>query len=89
MAGHAVPMTRAAVMAGHAVPMPGEPLPPLAFDTLDRGRLQFDRLDGWRMLVIYRGKHCGLCARYLATLRNLRGGFAKLGAAVPERWGRS
>ena len=36
----------------------------------------------WRLVVIYRGKHCPLCTRYLNTLNELVPDFNKLGVDV-------
>jgi peroxiredoxin len=36
----------------------------------------------WQMVVVYRGKHCPLCARYLVQLQDLVGGFHELGVDV-------
>jgi peroxiredoxin len=37
---------------------------------------------GWRMLVVYRGRHCPLCKRYLKALDGLLGEFEAAGVAV-------
>ena len=39
-------------------------------------------MDGWRLLVIYRGAHCPLCRSYLKTLERLQAGFAEAGITV-------
>tara|TARA_R110000782_G_scaffold120327_4_gene211264 strand:+ start:980 stop:1408 length:429 start_codon:yes stop_codon:yes gene_type:complete len=39
-------------------------------------------MEGWRLLVIYRGAHCPLCRGYLHTLEGLQAGFAEAGIAV-------
>lgn len=31
---------------------------------------------GWQLVVVYRGKHCPLCKKYLGTLKELAPGFA-------------
>lgn len=50
-------------------------------------RRQADRLllrmpRGWRLIVIYRGKHCPLCKQYLGELEKLKDEFAAAGIAV-------
>lgn len=60
----------------------GAAFPPLAFDSLDHGRVDFPALDGWRLLVVYRGKHCPLCVGYLNTLNALLGDFRQTGVEV-------
>ncbi|MDQ6620336.1 MAG: AhpC/TSA family protein [Pseudomonadota bacterium] len=37
---------------------------------------------GWRLLVIYRGKHCPLCRKYLNTLNELLADFREIGVEV-------
>ncbi len=37
---------------------------------------------GWRMFVVYRGKHCPLCKKYLKTLDGLRDGLSAAGVTV-------
>lgn len=37
---------------------------------------------GWRLLVIYRGKHCPLCKQYLTKLDGMQKDFAAAGIAV-------
>ena len=38
--------------------------------------------EGWRLLVIYRGKHCPLCKQYLTTLNGMQDDYAKAGIMV-------
>lgn len=37
---------------------------------------------GWRLVVIYRGKHCPLCTRYLARMDAMQTAFAAAGLTV-------
>ena len=37
---------------------------------------------GWRLLVVYRGKHCGLCRDYLAELNGMLDKFSERGITV-------
>lgn len=37
---------------------------------------------GWRLLVIYRGKHCPICKSYLTTLNGMQDDLAKAEVAV-------
>ncbi|MEP6739537.1 MAG: redoxin domain-containing protein [Caldimonas sp.] len=62
-------------------PLAGAPFPSFGFETLAHGRIEFDTLDGWNMLVVYRGRHCPVCKTYLKTLNTLLDGFseAKIG----------
>ncbi|AHD08859.1 redoxin domain-containing protein [Phaeobacter gallaeciensis] len=36
----------------------------------------------WKLIVVYRGKHCPLCNKYLTQLEQLRDGFSKIGVDV-------
>lgn len=38
--------------------------------------------DGWQLIVVYRGLHCPICSRYLATLDGLAKRFAELGTEI-------
>lgn len=53
----------------------GDPFPDWSWPKVGGGKLAPARLDGWRMLVIYRGKHCGLCRKYLGQLESMRTRF--------------
>jgi peroxiredoxin len=51
----------------------GAALPPLAFSTVDGETIDMAAMPGWRILVVYRGKHCPLCKSYFATLNAMQG----------------
>lgn len=36
----------------------------------------------WTLIVVYRGRHCPLCVKYLATLEGLAGQYEEMGAHV-------
>ena len=36
----------------------------------------------WRLLVVYRGKHCPLCSRYLTELEALKDKFLHIGVDI-------
>ncbi|MBO0332109.1 AhpC/TSA family protein [Sneathiella sp. CAU 1612] len=38
--------------------------------------------ENWRLVVIYRGKHCPICMRYLTQLESLKGEFEAAGLDV-------
>jgi peroxiredoxin len=46
----------------------GSPFPSLPVATVGGGTVDLASRSGWRMLVVYRGKHCPLCKKYLKTL---------------------
>ncbi len=49
----------------------GTVFPALAWDTVAGERLAPMEGSGWRLLIVYRGKHCPLCKAYLNTLGEL------------------
>ncbi len=63
-------------------PAAGETFPALVFDTLAHGRVDFAKVEGWRALIVYRGRHCPICKTYLETLNGLLSEFAGAGVAV-------
>ncbi len=60
----------------------GATFPDLSWETVAGERLQPAKQSGWRMLVVYRGKHCPLCKAYLDTLSGLLGEFEAAGVTV-------
>jgi peroxiredoxin len=63
-------------------PVAGDRFPDLRFDTVAHGRVEFGALQGWRLLVVYRGRHCPLCKAYLKTLDGLLDAYAAAGVSV-------
>jgi peroxiredoxin len=60
----------------------GEAFPDIRVPRLGGGELALAAQAGWRLLVVYRGKHCPLCKPYLKTLDGLLEEFAAAGVAV-------
>jgi peroxiredoxin len=60
----------------------GTTFPAFAWPTVDGGTLDISAMPGWRLLVVYRGKHCPLCKRYFKTLDGLLGEFEAAGVSV-------
>ncbi|WP_171207979.1 MULTISPECIES: redoxin domain-containing protein [unclassified Ruegeria] len=63
----------------------GQPFPAVTVPLLNGGEADLSKpADGhdWKMIVVYRGKHCPLCTNYLAELESLRDGFSKIGIDV-------
>lgn len=60
----------------------GAEFPALSFATTSGERMEVDKQPGWRLLVVYRGKHCPLCKTYLKTLDGLRDEAQADGIAV-------
>ncbi len=46
----------------------GKAFPSLSFTTVDDSVLDITAMPGWRLVAVYRGKHCPLCKKYFKTL---------------------
>ena len=46
----------------------GKAFPGLSFTTVDGSVLDIMAMPSWRLVAVYRGKHCPLCKKYLKTL---------------------
>lgn len=54
-------------------PVAGGPLPRLTFPKLSGGELHVGGTrDRWTLFVVYRGKHCGRCKKYLGKLEDMK-----------------
>ncbi len=60
----------------------GDTFPDLTWPTAGGGKISPAQGSGWRMMIVYRGKHCPLCKKYLATLQGMLGDFAEHGITV-------
>lgn len=60
----------------------GTMFPAMTWPTVDGGKLDIAGMTGWRILVVYRGKHCPLCKRYFTALDGLLDGFEAAGVTV-------
>lgn len=60
----------------------GATFPAITVPRLGGGEIAPAAMEGWRLLVVYRGKHCPLCKPYLGTLDKLLEEFAAAGVAV-------
>ncbi|WP_242140638.1 peroxiredoxin-like family protein [Sphingomonas sp. TREG-RG-20F-R18-01] len=60
----------------------GAAFPDVTWKAVDGTDVIPAKAPGWRMLVIYRGKHCPLCRKYLGQLDEMRGQFADAGLTV-------
>jgi len=61
---------------------PGAPMPTFRVRDVSGEELDIGRADNWELVVVYRGKHCPLCNRYLSTLNRLLDDFQSLGIKV-------
>ena len=60
----------------------GAPFPAFIWPLTGGGELDVARMPGWRVLIVYRGKHCPRCTTYFKTLDGLLDGFREAGIAV-------
>ena len=60
----------------------GAHFPALAWNTVSGEQLVPSEGAGWRLLIIYRGKHCPLCKSYLNTLDAMLQDFHAASVAV-------
>jgi len=60
----------------------GAAFPDITLPTVGGGELSPATQEGWRMVVVYRGKHCPLCKQYLDTLNGLHAGYRDAGISV-------
>jgi len=60
----------------------GSSFPNIAFKTVGDGTIDINALTGWRLLAVYRGKHCPLCKSYFKTLDGLLEEFKAAGVTV-------
>ncbi|WP_040485638.1 redoxin domain-containing protein [Lutibaculum baratangense] len=61
---------------------PGNPMPVITLPSTDGTDLQLGGEGRWQVAVVYRGRHCPLCRKYLKTLDGLLEGFREAGAEV-------
>jgi peroxiredoxin len=60
----------------------GTRFPSITWPTVQGGQIDIAGAEGWRMLVVYRGKHCQICKRYLKTLDEMIEAFREAGISV-------
>lgn len=61
-------------------PIAGDLLAPMEFAKLDGGQLKVGGTkDNWTLLVVYRGKHCPRCKKYLNILNDMRAAWHDAG----------
>lgn len=66
-------------------PEVGKPFPKMTVNKLGGGEVSLGTPDDgfdWQMVVVYRGKHCPICTRYLGELRDLLSEYHALGVEV-------
>lgn len=60
----------------------GTAFPPVSVPRLGGGEVAPAAGEGWRLVIVYRGKHCPLCKTYLKTLDAMLDDFAAAGVSV-------
>ncbi len=61
----------------------GQPLPVFSATRLDGSGFRFEgSRGGWFLLVVYRGKHCGRCKKYLNILEAMQSDWKKSGFEI-------
>ena len=60
----------------------GASFPKLSWPAVGGGTLNVASMPGWRLVAVYRGKHCPLCKRYFKVLDGLLEDFKAAGVAV-------
>lgn len=60
----------------------GDMFPALSWPAIGGGKVDVSEADGWRILFVYRGKHCPLCKRYFRKLNEMLGDFQEAGLSV-------
>ena len=64
-------------------PAAGAALPGFTATQLDGSPMSFDGSNGqWFLLVVYRGKHCGRCKKYLNKLESMQSDWHKAGFGI-------
>ncbi len=55
----------------------GSAMPAFSLPKVGGGEVTIGGPGRWQLVVVYRGKHCPICNRYLTSLEELQGGFAE------------
>ena len=64
-------------------PVPGDHLKEMSFPKFGGGTLTVGGVrDGWTLLVVYRGKHCPRCKKYLTILSEMRDQWTEAGIDI-------
>ena len=69
-------------MTQHQTLAAGAEFPSMTWPLVGGGELDPTASSGWKLLVVYRGKHCPICKKYLATLDGLAAEFGAAGIEV-------
>lgn len=61
---------------------PGKPVPKISLPSTDGGTVELGGEGRWQLAVVYRGRHCPLCRKYLKSLDGLLEDFGHAGVEV-------
>lgn len=56
--------------------------PELSWPAIDGSKIDPNAGEGWRLLIVYRGKHCPICTSYLNELEGMAEQFQNAGVSV-------
>ncbi len=65
--------------------IPGQDFPSITLPLLNGGEVELSQPQSghdWKLILVYRGKHCPLCSHYLAELESVRAQFEDNGIDV-------
>lgn len=54
----------------------GAAMPAMTLPAVGGGEVKIGGGGRWQLVIVYRGKHCPICTRYLQTLEGMKGDFA-------------
>ena len=60
----------------------GAAMPEIILPKVGGGEARIGGAGRWQAVVVYRGKHCPICRRYLGTLEGLKDRFAEAGVEI-------
>lgn len=60
----------------------GSRFPEMTVPLVGGGEVKLGGPGGWRLVIVYRGKHCPLCRKYLAGLEEIKDDFAEIGVDI-------
>jgi len=69
-------------MSGTMKLQAGSAMPAITVAKVGGGEIEIGTTKGWQMVVVYRGKHCPICRRYLKGLDGLLDEFRAAGTEV-------
>lgn len=64
---------------------PGQPFPSISVSSVGGGEIDLGKPENghdWKMIIVYRGKHCPICTQYLQAFNQLLPEFNALGVDV-------